>query len=278
MLRNMSEFSRIKKVVAVATLASSLSTVGGEALAGGTASASQATQRLDKYKSHADRNIGYDVSWPQCHSKLPRNQAFGIVGLNGKLANNFNPCFTKEVTWASQSTGVNSPLKAAIYVHVGNPGNTVSDWPKTGDTPDGACTGANTDACSYQYGENLANEDIRHLTAAKLGSLTIFMDVESNYSWQNSNHEENNIATLEGMTNTFEQANYPVGIYSNGLPFEQITGGAPQTSNLATLPDWILGGHNIKTANEDCKDSFTGKAVLAQIAGENYSVDQDINC
>jgi hypothetical protein len=50
---------------------------------------------------------GYDVSYPQCTGALPADQAFGIVAVNGGLANTTNPCLDDEISWAL--TGPVSP-------------------------------------------------------------------------------------------------------------------------------------------------------------------------
>jgi hypothetical protein len=48
---------------------------------------------------------GYDVSYPQCDGALPADQAFGIVAVNGGLANTTNPCLDDEISWAVDSAG-----------------------------------------------------------------------------------------------------------------------------------------------------------------------------
>jgi hypothetical protein len=37
-------------------------------------------------------STGYDISWPQCTTSYPANPAFGIVVVNGGLANDANQC------------------------------------------------------------------------------------------------------------------------------------------------------------------------------------------
>src|SRR5215471_10292937 len=36
--------------------------------------------------------VGNDISYPQCGKTFPSKPAFGIVGVNGGLANDLNPC------------------------------------------------------------------------------------------------------------------------------------------------------------------------------------------
>lgn len=140
---------------------------------------------------------GNDVSYPQCGSTLPASPAFGIVGVNGGLANNLDPCFgpsssypsytQSELYWAvTASTGVTPQPKASLYLNTADPGNIyngtpVADWPTSGATPYGACTtttvtttkgtfvvGANSPACAWQYGYNKAAHDVSWLSAAAL--------------------------------------------------------------------------------------------------------------
>jgi len=223
--------------------------------------------------------VGYDISYPQCDRSLPQRAAFSVVGVNGTLASNANPCLQAEAQWAEHSTTSKSMPKLSFYVHVANPGNTVPNWPTTGINSDSLCTSGNTVACSYQYGENLARADLGHLMSAGVSSYSmVFMDVEDNYSWQTINLG-NNVAVMEGMTATFKAAGDTVGIYSDTKQWTEIAGTIPKSSNLSELPDWVLGGYSLVTAARNCTShGFTGKIILAQIAGPNYPIDEDFPC
>ena len=136
---------------------------------------------------------GNDISYPQCGGTFPSGQAFGIVAVNGGLANNVNPCLgpssasyaSSELYWAvATSTGATAQPKASLYVNTADPGNVyggspVSDWPTSGSTPYGACTttnvatstgvatlGANSPACAWEYGFQRANRDVAWLASA----------------------------------------------------------------------------------------------------------------
>ena len=52
---------------------------------------------------------GYDASYPQCSGSYPSNPLFGIVGVNGGLANNANPCISSELHWARDTPGQKRP-------------------------------------------------------------------------------------------------------------------------------------------------------------------------
>lgn len=224
---------------------------------------------------------GYDVSYPQCETPLPKDAAFGIVGLNKYIGTDFNPCFKQEMQWAKKLPGEGRIPGFSVYVHIENPGAKLAKhWPNMGETPYGTCHGATTSACSFEYGEDLAYGDLRKLTAANAGrGLRIYEDVEEGYSWQNANLAYDNLAAMEGMATAFEQAGDTVGIYSNAIPISHIAGSIPPTSNLHNLPVWVLGAEDKAAAAENCvSNTFAGKVIIAQLAGNNYPIDEDVPC
>ena len=161
---------------------------------------------------------GNDVSWPQCGKVLPSAPAFGIVGINGGLANDLSACFgpsssypsytQSELYWAvSRSTSTTSEPKASLYVNTADPGNIyngkpIADWPTSGSTPAyGTCTtttvssrgktytvGTNSPACAWVYGYDKATQDLRWLTAAAQAisaqeSTFVVPATASSYPW-----------------------------------------------------------------------------------------------
>jgi hypothetical protein len=108
---------------------------------------------------------GYDASYPQCSGSYPSNPLFGIVGVNGGLANNANPCISAELHWARDTPGQKRPEQPplSLYIDTANPGgHHVADWPSGGTTPlYAACNGKLTNACSYLYGEQRAAHSYR---------------------------------------------------------------------------------------------------------------------
>jgi hypothetical protein len=154
-------------------------------------------------RSHRDGSAsrsavtGNDISFPQCARAFPARPAFGIVGVNGGLPNDLNPCLgppsshpsyrQAELYWAvAASTGAASQPKASLYVNTADPGNVhngapIADWPKAGVTPYGSCTatrirtrkgtftvGRNSRACAWRYGYKKAVQDASWVaTAAK---------------------------------------------------------------------------------------------------------------
>lgn len=140
---------------------------------------------------------GNDVSYPQCGSTLPASPGFGIVGVNGGLANDLNPCLgpsssypsyrQSQLYWAvANSTGTTSQPKASLYVNTADPGNMyngtpIGDWPTSSSSQDpyGSCgttqvtsgsatytVGALSQACAWQYGYDKATQDVSWLSGA----------------------------------------------------------------------------------------------------------------
>jgi hypothetical protein len=119
--------------------------------------------------------VGYDLSYPQCESLLPPFASFAIVGVNGGLANDPNPCLAQQLTWASAAPGLQRPTLPGLsfYLLAADPGNGVADWPTpavgtaTTPTPYGACDGSWSRACAYAYGTQRAAYSYALIAAAE---------------------------------------------------------------------------------------------------------------
>jgi hypothetical protein len=113
---------------------------------------------------------GYDVSFPQCSSRFPKDGSFGIVGVNNGLPWSQNPCLGAQITWAE---GMSAPM--AFYVNTVNPGPQSSYWNLVGPK---SCDGTLSLSCSYNYGWNAANQAFG--TVVSLRSQAV---AESRYWW-----------------------------------------------------------------------------------------------
>ncbi|HUX04078.1 MAG TPA: hypothetical protein VMV53_04140 [Acidimicrobiales bacterium] len=271
---------------------------------------------------------GNDISYPQCGGSMPSGQAFGIVGVNGGLANNPNACLgpssqypnyaQSELYWASvTSTGVTAQPAASLYVNTADPGNLyngilIGDWPSssTSGDPYGTCTpetvttssgpasaGANSPACAWQYGFNVAAQDMARVTAAAdaidaqvgpgvvsdaASSYPWWLDVETANSWQSGTTGlEMNVADLQGMVAAFAAAGATVGAYSTSSQWNQITGGTNAvtlynvTNSLYQIPEWVPGARSRSAAVSNCAQAtFTGGVVtLTQWFGHPFDGD-----
>ena len=232
--------------------------------------------------SAAPTTVGYDVSYPQCGTSLPRDRAFAVIGVNGGLSTKTNPCLTQQLTWAWGSSGaVRSQPRAQLYLNTANPGQIapqVATWPQAGTTPYGLCTGSNSLACSWQYGwERAQNSVVSFFTpaarAARVDSsparYTWWLDVETMNSWQSGSSEAlaRNRATLEGMTSYLLSRGGRVGIYSTNYQWAQIAGTVPSESILAGRDNWLAGATTLTGAKSNCSRSALvprGRVTLTQ--------------
>lgn len=246
--------------------------------------------------------LGIDVSWPQCGKRLPTNHAFGIVGVNGGLANTTNKCLADQLVWASKAVGGTSQENIQLYVNTGNPGglNTQS-WPSSNTDSAGniapnpyteACDGSDSLACAWQYGWNRAEEDVRLRFAPAAATAEIdstpskyiwWLDVETVNSWKEGGTDfdyDSNAAVLEGMTSYFQTLDIRVGLYSTGYQWDYIVGnGVAADSNLNGLPNWRPGGANLSTAKNACSApplTPGGQVVLTQFISKN--LDYNYSC
>lgn len=222
---------------------------------------------------------GNDISWPQCGKSLPAGQLFGIVGLNGGLANNTNKCFASELAWASVSAGGTGQDKASLYVNTANPGNLgVADWPQSGTSVKyGDCVnGADNQACAYVYGWTMAQLDATTRGVSNPASYKWWLDVETGNSWETNT--ANNTADLEGMTDYFTGIGGRVGLYSTSYQWGQIAGTVSSTSSLYGLDSWLAGASNLSGAKSQCSlPGLTGgKTTVAQYVAKR--TDYDYSC
>jgi hypothetical protein len=236
---------------------------------------------------------GFDVSYPQCGTSLPSDRAFGVVGVNGGLSTRGNPCLASQLTWAWGSTGVvRSQPRAQLYLNTANPGellNQVTTWPKAGATPYGVCNGTNSQACSWQYGWERAQNSIASFftpaarTATVDGrpsSYTWWLDVETMNTWQSGSSAAlaRNRATLEGMTAFLTSQGGRVGIYSTGQQWAQIVGSVPVSSTLSGRDSWLAGATSLSGAQTACGRPALvpgGRVTLSQYVS---GLDHDLSC
>jgi len=226
-------------------------------------------------------SAGFDVSSPQCSGSYPSRPLFGIVGVNGGLANNANPCLREELSWARTA-----PL--SFYTVTANPGGQhVADWPSGGTAPTyGACNRLLTDACSYLYGEERASHSydlVAALDPAAARTAPWWLDVELGATWAGT--YELNIAALKGFVAGLHDAGArgPIGIYSTSAQWNDITGLTAQTTRAAfgrRLPAWVAGAETTTAtqARQNCGGvAFTGRApTLAQYRIGAF--DADLRC
>lgn len=231
---------------------------------------------------------GFDISFPQCASPMPSAPGFGIVGVNGGAVFTTNKCLASELTWANSASGGD----AGFYANTGNGGPTYGvGWPSRQQTPD-ACSGANTVACSYDYGWNAARQSFANAVAAENsdGSTDAtlaaraapwWLDVETGNAWEtieygrNASTQAYDTATLEGEVASFANMGVTsLGIYSTSSMWQVITGGT--STAFSSIPVWVPGlAASLPAAEAACATtSFTGNRVaMIQYPSQGYDGD-----
>ncbi|MDQ5862958.1 MAG: hypothetical protein M3536_11925, partial [Actinomycetota bacterium] len=232
------------------------------------------------------QTLGNDVSWPQCNKALPKNPAFGIVGVNNGLANTTNPCLAGQLKWAEaipvEKNSTGQPT-VALYVNTANPGLAGSWWPTSNEYPAGTvvhnpygrCKAPQaTAACSYMYGYAKAYDDAYIRGISNPGTYLWWLDVETGNSW--TDDQEANRAVLEGMTDFFNSIQADVGIYSTGFQWGQIVGPVSSSSSLYSLPSWLAGARTATGAKANCSNApltAGGKVTLTQFVSKGFDYD-----
>ncbi|WP_144714082.1 hypothetical protein [Curtobacterium pusillum] len=241
--------------------------------------------------------FGADVSWPQCGKALPTGAAFGVVGANGNLVNESNPCIAAQQTWAAGSAGGTNQPKAQLYMLAANPGKRASVWPKTNLDPAGKtvtnpynkCTGGYDAGCSYMYGYARAYEAAHTRSVATPAAFRWWIDVETapgdnGPTWLKStdasNYAAQNRADVEGMVAALRASGIKtIGIYSTKYQFSQIMGSVT-TGPLRGLPSWIAVGENgAAAAQAAC--SAGGLTTGSQVAMTQFvksNQDYNVSC
>jgi hypothetical protein len=235
--------------------------------------------------------FGADVSWPQCGTALPANAAFGIVGANGSLPNQSNPCVAQQLAWAAGSTGGTNQPKAQVYALAANPGRAASVWPTTNADPSGTtvanpygtCKGGYDAACSYMYGYTRAYEAANTRGVPSPSAYRWWIDVETGLSWLKasdaSNFAAQNRADIEGMVASLKKSGVTtVGLYSTKAQFQAIVGTVPASSPLTGLPSWIaVGTDGAAAAQAACSAGGLTTGSRVQMAQYVVAGPQDYN-
>jgi hypothetical protein len=215
-------------------------------------------------------STGYDVSYPQCGTTLPRSGSFGIVGVTNGLPWSVNPCLSAQYQWAAgKASG------ASLYVNTANPGPISKYWTRPGPRACADPMSYSDLGCAYNYGWNAANEAWTAANAATSGAAAgkyWWLDVETVNSWNGSTAA--NGETVLGYLDALRSLGAGgVGIYSTAYQWSTITGGR----QFAGVSNWVAGARNARDAAQRCGSSFAGGPVwLVQYIVKG--VDSDYVC
>ena len=208
---------------------------------------------------------GYDVSFPQCGSRLPKDGAFAIVGVNNGLPWSSNACVRSQYQWASTKK---TPV--GFYTNTANPGPPSLYWNRPGPRTCADLNSYDETGCSYNYGWNAAEQSFSAAVAASSPTAAAqafwWLDVETMNSWESSARA--NAATIQGYIDYFRsQGVGNIGVYSTPYQWSVITGGY----RLTDVPNWVAGASSERTAQLNCRNSFTGgEVLLSQYGGRGY--------
>jgi hypothetical protein len=192
--------------------------------------------------------VGFDVSYPQCRSELPKERSFAIVGVNGGAPLTSNKCFAEQMAWARPSLGY------AVYVNTAYSG----------------------DGDPIAYGRKLIDDAIaREHASGVSGTAMWWLDVEVTNAWNGTQQE--NATVLASMAARLQESGVRVGIYSSPQQWEEIAGDwAPG------LPVWNATGPGTqKAAADSCSESFAGStsAIVQWVAKEGArQLDHNLVC
>jgi major membrane immunogen (membrane-anchored lipoprotein) len=238
----------------------------------------------------APTSTGFDISFPQCSEALPPSPGFGVVGVNGGTTFSVNDCLARELAWAKGAVNATP----AFYANTENPGPAnASNWPTNQQTPR-ECSGANSVACSYDYGWNAARlafanavnaerDDGASSPSTSAIAAPWWLDVETGNKWETLEYGRSaatgtyDEASIEGMIASFENIGIAsVGVYSTSQQWKVIA--VRTESAFPPVPVWIPGFGSLATAEVGCNlVSFTGGRV-AMIQYGSLGYDGDYAC
>jgi len=233
---------------------------------------------------------GFDISFPQCTEALPPSPGFGVVGVNGGTTFSANKCLDRELAWANGAAN-GTP---AFYANTENPGPAnATNWPTNQQSPR-VCSGANSVACSYDYGWNAArlafanavnaeSDDGASSPTASAIAARWWLDVETGNKWETLEYGRTSAtgtydeASIEGMIASLENIGIAsVGVYSTSQQWKAIT--VHTEPSFPAVPVWIPGFGSLATAEVGCGlASFTGGRV-AMIQYGSLGYDGDYAC
>lgn len=239
--------------------------------------------------------VGYDLSYPQCEAPAPALASFVIVGVDGGLANDANPCLEAQLTAAALAPGLKRPQVTGLqlYLDAADPGSGVPDWPSAaagtaGVTPYGACAGAWSRSCAYLYGEQRAlySYGLAATLTTAAASAPWWIDVEIGASWAARRDSRGwaklNVAAIRGYASGLRAggARGAIGLYSNAYQWLAITALGARASRAyfpAGERQWVAGASTLAQARRACAKPFaTGVVALAQFVEPGY--DRDYAC
>jgi len=172
--------------------------------------------------------IGFDVSWPQCNTRVPAPPyGFAVVGLNDGDLFSANPCLRGQWDWARTFGSF-----GAVYVNTDAPA-TAAEFAQFARGVVANC-GPNTGCTLDRWGRAGARDALTTAAAAGVDAPFWWLDVETGNEWLPD--PAANAVVLRAMIDELSHAGKHVGIYSTTRMWSIIAGAyAPH------LPVWVPG-------------------------------------
>jgi hypothetical protein len=203
---------------------------------------------------------GFDVSWPQCGQReLPPAHAFAVLGVTGGKAFTTNPCLGAQWRWAAGTSGA-----AALYMNVNEADPPTS--PTSANGPAGHCPADSAPCAAYNYGANAAGFAVAYARRSGASAPMWWLDVENGNSW--SDHQDLNAEVVRGALDELHRRRLSAGIYSTGVQWSDITGGAD-----FGVPVWVAGSPDLDSAGSYCGRGFAGGPVWMVQTMLDYDVN-----
>jgi hypothetical protein len=191
---------------------------------------------------------GFDVSWPQCgQGGLPPAHAFAVLGVTGGKAFTTNPCLGQQWRWAAAASGA-----AALYMNLNEADDPSS--PRSANGPAGRCARDSAPCAAYNYGANAVDHAVAYARRSGASAPMWWLDVETGNAW--TDHGDLNAEVIRGAVDELHHRHLSAGIYSTGLQWSEITGGAD-----FGVPVWVAGSPDLTSAASYCGRGFAGGPV-----------------
>ena len=158
------------------------------------------------------------------------------MGVNSGVIDGFNPCFTKESSWAGKNISVYIILQAA-------PGR---NPPMEAKGPKASCAAKSNLCEGYDWGYNYAMADIAFVRAHGLNPKIWWLDIELGENWPTAKSVRGvNASIIQGALDALRATRHTAGIYSTWYQWGLITGSYQPTG---TEPIWVAGATTLSGA------------------------------
>ena len=204
-----------------------------------------------EHRPLADRDFGWDISWPQCGGRFPGlGHRFAIVGVTDGRAYTVNPCLAEQHRWSQRHGSVGS-----LYVNVNYPPRRLDNG-GLGLELAHRCEMQNLGCQLRAWGEEGAAAAFDAAEQQGVRAPMWWLDIETTNRW--SADPVANALVIAGAIDALQRRGADVGIYSTPYQWRVIAG-----SYSPGLPTWVAGPSDLAGAASFCDrgTSFGGGPV-----------------